>query len=308
MSVVLLILKIIGIALLCILGLIFLILTVVLWVPIRYQGNVVYDRTLSLHAGISWLLKLLQIRFDYENGGTDLAVRVFGKRINKPKEKAPEEVQPDAAEASPPETQSGTDGETKTEANAEAQPEAAEEKPEAAEEKPEAAEEKPEALPAQAENASGQAGGSPEQAGEAASADGSADQSEEKPESKPEKEKKGASVIDKLKHLFIETDRGQRALAHVLKYIGKILRSVLPKIGTGYDSPATTGKVLAFICAAYPPRKNMIEIRSDFLEPCFDCDAGFEGRIILGWLLILALVMVLNRDVIYVIRKFLSKK
>ena len=299
MSVVLLILKIIGIALLCILGLIFLILTVVLWVPIRYQGNVVYDRTLSLHAGISWLLKLLQIRFDYEDGGTDLAVRVFGKRINKPKEKAPEEVQPDAVEASPPETQSGTDGETKTEANAEAQPETAEEKPEA--------------LPAQAENAAGQAEGSPEQAGEAASADGSADQSEEKPESKPEKEKKGAAVIDKLKHLFIETDRGQRALAHVLKYIGKILRSVLPKKVTGYvhygfDSPATTGKVLAFICAAYPPRKNMIEIRPDFLEPCFDCDAGFEGRIILGWLLILALVMVLNRDVIYVIRKFLSKK
>ena len=299
MSVVLLILKIIGIALLCILGLIFLILTIVLWVPIRYQGNVVYDRTLSLHAGISWLLKLLQIRFDYENGGTDLAVRVFGKRINKPKEKAPEEVQPDAAEASPPETQSGTDGETKTEANAEAQPEAAEEKPEA--------------LPAQAENAAGQAEGSPEQAGEAATAGGSADQPEEKPESKPEKEKKGASVIDKLKHLFIETDRGQRALAHVLKYIGRILRSVLPKKGTGYvhygfDSPATTGKVLAFICAAYPPRKNMIEIRPDFLEPCFDCDAGFEGRIILGWLLILALVMVLNRDVIYVIRKFLSKK
>ena len=50
MGVVLLILKIIGWTLLAVLGLVFLVLTLVLWVPIRYAGNAVYVERFSAHA------------------------------------------------------------------------------------------------------------------------------------------------------------------------------------------------------------------------------------------------------------------
>ncbi|MBP5225431.1 MAG: hypothetical protein J6Z38_07635, partial [Lachnospiraceae bacterium] len=123
---------------------------------------------------------------------------------------------------------------------------------------------------------------------------------------------KGREMLDKLRHLFIETDRGERALALVLKYIGKILKSALPRKGTGYvrfgfSEPDVTGKVLAVLCAAFPQKKRGIRLRPEFLESCFECDVTFEGRLILGWLVILLLVLALNRDVLYVIKKLRSK-
>lgn len=82
MGVVLLILKILGITLLCILGLVLLILALVLFVPIRYRvkGSV---RSKTEHEGtvlVSWLLRALTIRVidDPETKTISKRIRILG--------------------------------------------------------------------------------------------------------------------------------------------------------------------------------------------------------------------------------------
>lgn len=65
-SVLLIILKIIGIALLVILGLIFLLLLCVLLVPVRYQFSGNYDDKFHCKGKVTWLLHFLSIRIDVE--------------------------------------------------------------------------------------------------------------------------------------------------------------------------------------------------------------------------------------------------
>lgn len=70
MSIILLILKIIGITLLCIIGLILLILGLILFVPIRYSVKVKKPREggfeeTDVAVGISWLLHILNIHVKY---------------------------------------------------------------------------------------------------------------------------------------------------------------------------------------------------------------------------------------------------
>ena len=315
MSVVLLILKIIGIALLCILGLILLILTLVLWVPIRYSANIVYQQTVDLHAGVTWLLKLLNIRFDYTGNESALSVRVFGIRLpigekkdaaaeddTKPKEETDKQKEPgESEEAGNPEDKPEDSGKPKDEAG-----KAEDISDNAAESVPDTHADQTEASAEGAKEdheGSGADGAQDAHAADPAAGAASRDVQEKKKET---------SAVDKLKHLFLETNRGQRALSHILKYLGKILKSILPKKGSGYvrygfDSPSATGKVLGFLCTVYPPGKNRVAIRPEFLEPCFDCDMTIEGRIIPGVLLVLAVMMVLNRDVLHVIRTFISK-
>lgn len=68
MSVLLAIVKFIGIALLILLALLLLLLLVILFVPIRYQAEVSYYDKLTVKAKVSYLLKLLCVSADYSTG------------------------------------------------------------------------------------------------------------------------------------------------------------------------------------------------------------------------------------------------
>lgn len=82
--IILLILKIIGIAIAVILGLLLLCVCAVLFVPVRYRGNVKYYGQLEGEGGIFWLLHLVSIRAVYNSqtpDGPRIVVKILGRRI-----------------------------------------------------------------------------------------------------------------------------------------------------------------------------------------------------------------------------------
>ncbi len=80
LTVVLFILKIIGIVILSIIGLLLLILLILLFVPIRYQIQSQKDEKLSASAKVSFLMHLLHIDIEYFDD-INYKVRVFGFQI-----------------------------------------------------------------------------------------------------------------------------------------------------------------------------------------------------------------------------------
>ena len=91
LTVILLILKTVGIILLSIIGLLLLIIMLVLFVPLRYTGNVSKENgdenPLYAGTGVSWLLHILSASYEYNGGKTNLTVKVFGKRLKSREEK-----------------------------------------------------------------------------------------------------------------------------------------------------------------------------------------------------------------------------
>ena len=97
LSVILLILKIIGIILLVILGLVLLIL----FVPIFYKGNLHYsDEEFKTHLGAHWLGFPVRFRVDYENDELTKSLRIFGINILREKKDKREEYEKPKAELS----------------------------------------------------------------------------------------------------------------------------------------------------------------------------------------------------------------
>lgn len=78
LHILLIILKIIGILLATVLGIILLLLLLALFVPVRYDiyGNKQED--IKVKARVSWLFRIIYIRFIYEGDSARLVVRIFG--------------------------------------------------------------------------------------------------------------------------------------------------------------------------------------------------------------------------------------
>ena len=96
MSVVLSILKIIGIILLVILCIILALLLIVLFVPIRYSAHAVKEETgpeskitdgLHAQAGVSWLLHIISFKIAFEGGKLQKGLKIFGIDLSKRKKK-----------------------------------------------------------------------------------------------------------------------------------------------------------------------------------------------------------------------------
>ena len=88
LSVLLLILKIIGIILLVILGLVLL----VLFVPICYRGDVHYsDDEFNTHFKAHWLIFPVRFKLTYENDELKKELRIFGFNIFREKKEKPRE-------------------------------------------------------------------------------------------------------------------------------------------------------------------------------------------------------------------------
>ena len=91
---ILFILKIIGILLLAVVGLILAILLTVLLVPVRYRLQAsVLEKKPDVDVRVTWLLHLLSVRVRYhpEGGPFDLAVRILGIRLGRKKKDGKDE-------------------------------------------------------------------------------------------------------------------------------------------------------------------------------------------------------------------------
>lgn len=94
LHILLFILKVIGIILAVILGILVLLLCVVLFVPIRYQGQAKSDGTIeSMEADIkiTWFLHLIKIVIAYKKGSLDYNIRIAWKNIPEEGEEKNEE-------------------------------------------------------------------------------------------------------------------------------------------------------------------------------------------------------------------------
>lgn len=87
MTILLLILKIIGILLLSLIGIVLLLLALVLFVPVRYrvEGNI--EDTRQILGKVHWLLHLVSVSFSYEEGQFGYSLRICGIRVLPGKKK-----------------------------------------------------------------------------------------------------------------------------------------------------------------------------------------------------------------------------
>ena len=116
-----------------------------------------------------------------------------------------------------------------------------------------------------------------------------------------------APLMQKLD--FITNLRTKHAIFLVLGYVFRVLGHILPHKARGYirfgfSDPSLTGRILAVTSATSAIHKNVLELRPDFENKVFDMDAGLKGRIYLGYIVFGAIVLVLKKDVLFVIKNF----
>ena len=81
------ILKIIGIILLAIIGLILLICLCILFVPIRYSARVKYNETNNICVRVTYLFRLISIKYSLIGKDKKISIKIFGIDINRFKRK-----------------------------------------------------------------------------------------------------------------------------------------------------------------------------------------------------------------------------
>ncbi len=92
-TVLLTILKIIGIVLLVILGIMLFLLAVLLFVPVRYSVKGTVDNNITAEGKISWLCSILRYDFTFQEQDLNGEVRVFGFRPKKKERVSEEELE-----------------------------------------------------------------------------------------------------------------------------------------------------------------------------------------------------------------------
>ncbi len=304
-QVLLLILKIIGITLLVLLGLILLILVLVLFVPVFYKVRVVHNpEKTQVKAKVSFLFPLLLVTVQYLKK-LSYKVRIFGiplldsdrpkkekkpkkpKKVKKKKEKKGRKQKKEEILPEPPMTEPETDSTVPVPEVTETQ--AIEPEPS---EQPEPSEETGQKAEKQSVF--------------------------EKIKCKIQKIRETISnIIKKIKKLLHQKEEVQRilnkpetkqALAFAWDKLKHLLKHVLPRKIKGYvaygaDNPATTGQVLGILGVLYARTGRLLTIRPNFEEKQLECDVEIKGRIQVFTLLVIAVKVVLNKEIRQLIKE-----
>ena len=277
LSILLLILKILGITLLVILGLVILILVLVLCVPIRYDLKGRYrDDGLKAKGGIHWLLKLVHVKLAAINAQILVKVNVLGRCFKKMHIGKWDE-EPEASEEG---------GAPKTEAEPEKKPEQKDKK----------------------ENA-------PAQPYDAVFAGMEEAEEKEKKERKAEKKKEAAAdpaageseegtdirELIRKAEVFLDDEKNQYTIHLILKQLLRMGKHLLPtrflvegRLGLG--DPAKTGELVGKVYRFYPLYGDHIRLDGVYDEEVKDIYAEIGGRIRLGVFVEIAVRLLLNKN------------
>lgn len=109
MSVVLTVLKILGMVLLGILALVLFLLSVFLLVPVRYAVSGSVGDSVKVSGKAGWLLSAIRYEFSLEDGEATGGVRIFGFLVRRKAKVTEAELEEDAAEAELAATELGTE-------------------------------------------------------------------------------------------------------------------------------------------------------------------------------------------------------
>lgn len=328
LHILLLILKIIGIILAAILGILVLLICIVLFVPVRYEAAVKCDGTLeSLKAKVTvtWLLRLIRADILYKDGRMRNRIRIAWKKLtNGQKDKEDKKGTSEKREAERNEEKSDekvsetleeknqTDEEVKTVQRTEKTSE--EQTGEGTEEKCEKSSEESRKVLESAETCSDQT----EQKNDNISS-GQNQSSSKKSESLSEKIKNKwesikasfKNLCEKVKSLLEKKDRIMELLkneTHVAAYqkVKKELFFILKKwkprksriqLHFGFEDPCTTGQVLAVIGIIYPFLGDDLVVEPDFEKQIFKGNIYVKGIVRCSHLAGAAIRLLLSKKV-----------
>ena len=275
LGVLLMILKILGIVLLCIIALALFVVIIVLFVPIRYKADGYYkDSDYNVKAKASWLLHIVSVSFDLK-ASKEPVIKVFGIKL-KSKKKSDEEEQENIEEPVEEPTEEPPE-DTKEEAAEEIKEEAAVE----------------------------------ESVEETATDEEDKHSKKKDKKSKDKKEFKSESVYDKIKRYadVLKSDEFKESFALVKKQLCRLLKAVLPRkweinASLGFEDPSLTGYVCALSGALYMWFRKHIHIVGDFDEEKIDANAFFKGRIYIVVLVYVFMRVWFNKKIRHTIELF----
>lgn len=310
LGVLLIILKIIGIALLVLLCLILALFLIVLFVPVRYKVSGYYrDKNYEAKAKITYLLHIISITVAFDKK-LDLAIRIFGIRLKlKKKAKAnnthesAENVQnakTDEAENSQSAYENSDIGEENSKIDTEKESTHLTEKNESRDDGLELSDSsnQTETLDVQAE----------------VSDEKPVDQNDKKFSKQKKKNTRSESGLDKVKYYIgiLKEEQTKLAFLQCKRRIGLMLKSILPRKGRifvklGMENAGTVGEILGIYSALYMYIGNVVKFVPVYTEKAFETEIDIKGHIRLVVLLHHLIMILLDRNCRRLIKIFLKK-
>lgn len=315
LSVVLLILKGLGIAFLVILALLLLLLSLLLFVPFRYRGETSYHHALHVAFDISWLLHAFCFRVRYADSlHMELCLLRSSIWNNQKKSSSPPEHTAGEAASLSEKTREGEKRMSQTADWNSEQP---------MQSKPISTE------PNQTEvrhTEGGQA--EPNQTEIRHTEDNQAESNQTEVHRKTKQEQKkdwrtwawqrleqAETIRDRIGEelSFFRHERTKRAFRRLRQALSRILKELLPRsmdgcLRFGFDDPFTTGQICAAAALLLPLYRDRLTIQPIFDRTVLDGELSLKGRIRLIVLLIAGLRVWRDRDCRYAYENYQKRK
>ena len=307
LHIILLILKIIGICLLCLIGLLLLCIGLVLFVPVRYRASGSYiEKQLKLLGGVTWLCHIISVRIFYDGEKQEdksrVLVKIFGIAImDTAKKKTKKAKEPKEAVLEVPKKPPHEKVAEKKEKTKSRLPEIAQ--------KPKAEVQKNEEKKSE------------EKKDEAARV--------EHTKSKKSLLAKLTAFRQKISDAFkrlcdrLETinqkkdklmdilfsEENKKTFILLKRSIFKLIRHILPRriegwIHCGTDNPEKTGRMLGWLAVFYPLYAERLKIAPDFEKEIFETKFLAAGRIQAFTFVSTGIKIMLNKDLRRIISEF----
>lgn len=328
LHVILFLLKIIGIFLAALLGLLLLILLLLLFVPVRYRGRLQKEGELAVRTRVSWFLHVVSVPISFQKGVLSVKIKLFGITVKNLTEDE-EEIRRDTKELSRRTKDAAKEEEEQIE---KAEGAGMEPKANLAEE----VRERPE--PEDGEH--------PPKEEEAADEDAGDPWEEEPDKNEDEKESRIKRILQKIKAFFrklfsfwekmknlkytfrrfcdkikrgikkyqgtkefLQDERTRKALGHAWKEVKHLIGRLLPKkirgeLHFGTQDPALTGEILGGISIFYPIFMDNVKVYPNFEQSILEGDLSVKGsfRAVTAALILWRLWR--DKNVRYVYRRF----
>lgn len=117
-------------------------------------------------------------------------------------------------------------------------------------------------------------------------------------------------VFEKLREWmeFINEEMTRKALSKTIKIAKKLLKHILPRkirgnLAFGLEDPAIMGQILAILGMAMPLYKDSLEVEPHFGVNMLEGEIKAKGKICLGYLLYLAVIVLIDKDIMGTIKK-----
>lgn len=340
LGIILFILKLIGIVLLCILGLILAVVLIVLLVPVRYQAELEVnpERKANGYVRVNWLLHLFRFRMQVRENQPDIQIKLLWFSLSGKEKKAAEQAAQRAEEAAEEEVESLAKeleeewAEPIEQAGENEPPSQGESKAETGEKAQDLDSDKDWDRKSEKNSDESSEGNSDKNSDREARAhifEKSSPSWFEKIQSRCGKfcsqikqmvalitdkkitlEQKLAALQEKwnqLKEVWHDL-RVQRALAAVKKQLKKLLHRIAPKkfwlkLHVGLSDVALLGEITAVMAWFYPTFGERIVWQPDFEQEILEGSTFIKGKICLGSFVRVLLALAVRKDVRYTINE-----